>query len=64
MSRVASIRPHRLLPLVRLHACMSTEATSLAEKVLLAAKVQAGSILNPRCRTLFPSVICLNARLN
>ncbi|XP_024401076.1 uncharacterized protein [Physcomitrium patens] len=45
MSRVASIRPHRLLPLVRLHACMSTEATSLAEKVLLAAKVQAGDVL-------------------
>lgn len=49
MSRVASLRPNVLLSLLRSQACMSTDATSVAEKVLKAANLQAGSILLLLC---------------
>jgi len=44
MSRAASLRPHGLLSLLRPQACISTDATSAAEKVLKAAKLQPGTI--------------------
>ena len=43
MSRVGSLRPRGVLALLRTQACMSTDASSAAEKVLKAANLQPGS---------------------